>query len=104
MQVAVLYRDIRTYGEREDLYYEARKRGVIFIRYDMDRKPDSVAADGDALRKIDVWEPVLQRQIQLDADMLVLAAGIVPRNNEELAQGSGCPLTRKGSSWKPMSN
>jgi heterodisulfide reductase subunit A len=39
MNVYILYRDIRTYGEREYLYKEAREKGVIFIRYDLDNKP-----------------------------------------------------------------
>jgi len=43
--VYILYRDIRTYGEREDLYREARSRGVLFFRYNPDEKPE-VAADG----------------------------------------------------------
>ena len=37
--VYVIYRDIRTYGLREDLYKEARSQGVFFIRYDLERKP-----------------------------------------------------------------
>jgi heterodisulfide reductase subunit A len=41
-QVAVLYRDIRTYGFREDLYRQARERGVIFLEYDPDA-PDCPA-------------------------------------------------------------
>ncbi len=32
-QVFILYRDIRTYGLLEDYYTEARKKGVIFIRF-----------------------------------------------------------------------
>ena len=39
MDVYVLYRDIRTYGQREELYREARKQGVIFIRYGLEQKP-----------------------------------------------------------------
>ena len=38
-QVVILYRDIRTYGERELLYKEARSKGVLFVRYDVDHKP-----------------------------------------------------------------
>ncbi len=42
--VYVLYRDIRTYGEREDLYREARSRGILFpLR--SGEKPE-VTADG----------------------------------------------------------
>jgi len=35
MQVYVLYRDLRTYGEREDLYTKAREMGVVFIRFNL---------------------------------------------------------------------
>ena len=37
--VFVLYRDIRTFGEREILYKKAREKGVIFIRYSLEIKP-----------------------------------------------------------------
>ena len=37
--VFILYRDIRTYGEREALYKKARQLGVIFIRYSLENKP-----------------------------------------------------------------
>jgi heterodisulfide reductase subunit A len=83
-QVFVIYRDIRTYGQRELLYKEAREKGVIFIRYDLDRKPQ-VKKDGDRLA-ITVKDHVLGRDIEIDADLLILAAAIVPRNNEVLAQ------------------
>ncbi|MEJ2039339.1 MAG: FAD-dependent oxidoreductase, partial [Desulfosarcinaceae bacterium] len=39
LNVFILYRDIRTYGEKEALYQRARDKGVIFIRYDLDHKP-----------------------------------------------------------------
>ena len=42
MNVYILNRDIRTYGEREDLYRKARDLGVIFIRYSTDQKPEVV--------------------------------------------------------------
>ncbi len=38
MGVYILYRDIRTYGEREILYKKAREAGVIFIRYTLENK------------------------------------------------------------------
>ena len=37
--VYILYRDMRTFGEREVLYKEARAKGVIFIRYSLNDKP-----------------------------------------------------------------
>ena len=39
MEVYILYRDMRTYGFREDYYREARQREVRFIRYEPDDKP-----------------------------------------------------------------
>ena len=38
--VYILYKDVRTYGFSEALYTEARQKGVIFLRYDDDNKPD----------------------------------------------------------------
>jgi heterodisulfide reductase subunit A len=38
-RVFVLYREIRTYAQKEDLYKEARGLGAIFIRYGLETKP-----------------------------------------------------------------
>ncbi|MBN2027446.1 MAG: CoB--CoM heterodisulfide reductase iron-sulfur subunit A family protein, partial [Actinobacteria bacterium] len=38
-EVFVLYRDIRTYGFREDVYRGAREAGVVFTRFDDDVRP-----------------------------------------------------------------
>jgi heterodisulfide reductase subunit A2 len=46
MRVFILYRDMRTYGFSEDAYIEARRRGVIFVRYQADIPP-RVTADDD---------------------------------------------------------
>ncbi|MDY6879676.1 MAG: FAD-dependent oxidoreductase, partial [Thermodesulfobacteriota bacterium] len=48
MNVYVIYRDMRTYGEREDLFAQAREEGVIFFRYDPENKP-KVNAGTDGL-------------------------------------------------------
>jgi len=82
--VFVIYRDIRTYGRRETLYKEAREKGVIFIRYDLDAKPKVTVAD-DQLA-LTVKDHVVGLDIELGIDLLVLAAAIEPRNNEPLAQ------------------
>jgi heterodisulfide reductase subunit A len=37
--VLIFYRDIRTYGFREEYYQKARQEGIIFVRYDPDNKP-----------------------------------------------------------------
>jgi heterodisulfide reductase subunit A len=94
MDVYVLYRDIRTYGQRESLYREARERGVVFIRYDLDHKP-RVEKDGDGI-SVTVQDHVLGRDIAISADVLVLASAIVAGDNEPLAQMYKLPLNQDG--------
>jgi len=94
MAVFILYRDIRTYGEREALYRRAREKGVIFIRYDLDRKP-RVVATPEAL-EISVMDHVLRRPLMISADLLTLAAAIVPYRDEQLAQFFKVPMNADG--------
>jgi heterodisulfide reductase subunit A len=84
MNVYVLYRDMRTYGLREELYTRARELGVIFIKFYADGKPKVFTA-GSAL-KVEIVDPILQRPVNLSADYLVLAAGIVPNETQELVE------------------
>ncbi|MDI6796215.1 MAG: FAD-dependent oxidoreductase [Desulfatibacillaceae bacterium] len=93
--VFVFYRDIRTYGEREDLYTEARNLGVIFVRYSLDSKPQVFVEDGALYIK--AMDHVLQMPIQLEVDHLVLAAAIVPRQeNQGLVDLYKCGLNADG--------
>ena len=73
MQVYVLYRDMRTYGKREDLYTKARELGVIFIHYTLLTKP-SVFTEGNDL-VVEVVDPIVQMPVRLNPDYLVLASG-----------------------------
>ena len=84
MDIYILYRDIRTYGEREDLYKEARKRGIIFIRYDLDNKP-KVEEFGGRL-KIEVKDHVLGMPIDIYPDFISLQTAIIPNDIEDLAK------------------
>jgi heterodisulfide reductase subunit A len=94
MDIFVLYRDIRTYGQREALYREARDQGVIFIRYSLDHKPQ-VKNEGDQL-VVTIRDHVLDREVQMSPDLLVLANAIVPRDNEALAQMFKLSLNEDG--------
>jgi heterodisulfide reductase subunit A len=94
LDVYVLYRDIRTYGQREALYSEARRQGVVFIRYDLKKKP-KVEKSGDSLF-INAMDPILGREITIKADLVVLAAAIVPRDNTELAKMYKLSLNEDG--------
>ncbi len=93
-QVFILYRDIRTYGVREDLYKKARELGVLFIRYNLEDKPQ-VSASGDQLT-ITATDHVLGRKIAFDVDRLVLASAILPNDVSELAEAMKTPLNSEG--------
>ncbi len=94
MKVFILYRDIRTYGEREYLYKEAREKGIVFIRYQVDEKP-LVKVDGETV-SVTVKDHVLGRPIEIETDLLTLATAIVPPNNEALAQFFKIPVNDDG--------
>ncbi len=94
MQVYVLYRDMRTYGFYEKTYQQAREKGVVFVRYSVDDKPQVGLRDG-ALGVSFVDELVGER-IELDADLVVLSTGIDPQDNRELADVAALKLTPDG--------
>jgi heterodisulfide reductase subunit A2 len=94
LDVYVLYRDLRTYGKREDLYRQARELGVLFIRYSLDKKPKVERASLDDREKlrITVTDHILGRPLQIFADYLNLATAIIPRGHESLAKAFKVPL------------
>ncbi len=93
--VYVLYRDLRTYGFKEALYRDARAAGVMFIRFDPETMPE--LCDRDGKLHVSVYDPVLQRRLGINADMLVLSTGIVPpQSNHELGQLLKVPLNEDG--------
>ncbi|MBW1678659.1 MAG: CoB--CoM heterodisulfide reductase iron-sulfur subunit A family protein [Deltaproteobacteria bacterium] len=81
--IFVLYRDIRTYGLLEDYYTQARKAGMIFIRYDLENKPEVTLEKGNL--QVSVYDPSLRENVVLNPDLLTLSSAIVPRENDELA-------------------
>jgi heterodisulfide reductase subunit A len=93
-QVTVLYRDMRTFAERELLYKKARELGVLFVRFDLENKP-RVSREGDAL-SVRVIDHILGREVQIDADLLVLASAVVSHKDEALAQMFKIPLDQDG--------
>jgi heterodisulfide reductase subunit A len=97
-QVIVLYKDIITYGFREQYYTEARKRGVIFIRYTDETRPQVAVNPRDPGRlEVRVWEPMLQRELVLEPDMLALSMAIVPSDGAvDLARMLRVPLSTEG--------
>jgi heterodisulfide reductase subunit A len=83
MDIFILYRDLRSYGLREDLYREAREKGIKFIRYNNEGGiAVSRAQQGLGIEFVD---RVLRRSMVIHCDMLVLASAMVPEKNNALA-------------------
>ena len=125
-QVYILYRDIRTYGFKEDIYRAAREAGVIFIRYEPEQPPQLLTvappfpgervgveaqrnlsvsggnqpgerAGVDGQMKIKTFHHILQKEIIIPADLLVLSTGIVPAaSNSEISKILKVPLDQDG--------
>jgi len=94
VNVYILYRDMRSYGKKEEIYREAREKGVNFFRYTLDEKP-LVRPDGDKLQ-IEFRDSILDRKIAVTADILCLAAAIISYRDQTLAQLFKVPLDTDG--------
>ena len=96
MELYILYREMRTFGEREDIYREAREKGIVFIRYDLENKPLVEKSDGGDSLKITVFEPVLERPVAIEADFVSLQSAITAVGNEELSSLFNVKLDSNG--------
>jgi len=95
MDVYVLYRDLRTYGLRENLYKEAREKGVVFIRYHLEDKP-KVEQNAQGELTVTVRDHILGIPVNLHPDVLTLASAIIVKDQEKLAKLFKVPLTNDG--------
>jgi heterodisulfide reductase subunit A len=94
MDIFILYRDLRSYGLREDLYREARTHGIKFIRYDRE-KEIGVRSVQNGL-EITFADLVLKRKMAITVDLLVLASAVVPEKHNPLAQMFKVPQNDDG--------
>lgn len=91
-----LYRDIRTYGNLELTYEKARNNGALFLRWDPS-KPPQVSASSDGRLCVKTTDDLLdQEELEIKADLVVLATGMRPRNNESLNQILKIPESKDG--------
>ncbi|AJE03541.1 FAD-dependent oxidoreductase [Geobacter pickeringii] len=81
MEIQIIFRDMRTYGLKETYYREASEKNVKFIRYEAETKP-VVAAAGDGFT-VTVPDPVLGQMMELEADLVVLAAAVIPAESSQ---------------------
>ena len=99
MNICVLYRDIRTYGFYEEYYQEARRKGVIFLRYEPEAEPkvSQIRKDGQYLLRVEGEDPVLGEEVAIDADILALSVAMEPSPGAtELAKFYKVPLNEDG--------
>jgi len=94
MNVFIVYRDMRTYGLREDLYREARHKGVAFVRYDFD-KGLTVSGENNRL-EVRCTSQALQREVEIHTDLLVLATAVVTPAENPIAPLFKVPVNADG--------
>ncbi|MFX1586529.1 MAG: FAD-dependent oxidoreductase [Promethearchaeota archaeon] len=94
VNICILYRDIRTYGFKEDYYRKAREKGVIFIRYDEKLEPEVNIINSKLM--VTVNDSCLNEQIVIKPDLIVLSAAFLPTENKELSQMLKVPLEQNG--------
>lgn len=95
-QVYVLYKDMITYGFREQFYTEARRRGVVFLRYDEQHLPQ-VNRTADGKLQVRGWEQVFGCEMILSPDLVALSMAVVPSSGtKDLAKVLNVPLSVEG--------
>ena len=94
-EVTIIYRDIRTFGLKEDYYKKARERDVRFVRYEEDRKPE-VIKDGHGVI-VSVYDPVLNELVEIRGDILALGVATLPNpQNEAIGRMLKVPTNQDG--------
>ena len=84
MDVSIFYRDLMSYGLKEEHYTLAREKGIMFFRYSLEKKPEVTLEDKKlTLRAV---EPVLGESMVIEPDFLVLSTAIIPSGNDILAK------------------
>jgi heterodisulfide reductase subunit A len=93
--VSVLYKNIVTYGFREEYYTEARNLGILFCRYS-DEEPPEVIQWSDRLL-VRVRDLALDRWMDLPADLIPLSMSVTPSHGtRDLAKKLRVPLSSEG--------
>lgn len=94
-QVALVVREVRTYGFAEDLYTRARQAGVQVFRYGseaaprVERTPETIT--------VAVRDQTLGEEVALEADLLVVSPAQVPSDGAgDLSTIFKVPATQEG--------
>jgi len=81
IDTVVLFTDLRTPGNGEDFYRSAQNKGVIFSKGVV----SSVSAAGNAC-SVKFKDLILNEEVDTQADLVVLATGMVPTSGPDLDQ------------------
>jgi len=106
LTIYILYRDMMSYGFNETYFTRARKSGILFIQYDPENKPN-VKPGNDSV-KVEMFEPIIRKNIEIETDLLVLATGVEPDLPSDLAKIFGVEKDEFGffkeaeSKWRPV--
>jgi heterodisulfide reductase subunit A len=95
------YRDIRTYGRgQEEIYEQAARNQVLFLRFDPEEPPavikntDSGKSGNSSSRFLVKVKDTLTfgEEVEVPADLVVLAVGMEPNNVSELVEMMKLPV------------
>jgi len=94
MEIYIVYRHIRTYGLRENLYRQAREQGIHFLRYGLEGGVEVKEDQGHL--QITFLDTTLNRRVSLTPERLILAAATTPPGNDPIAKAFKVPLNTNG--------
>jgi heterodisulfide reductase subunit A len=83
----------------EDLYREARGKGVVFLQYDPESPPivEDASSNGGPSKRVIVHDKLLAQDIAIPCDMVVLSTPLIGQEGaEELAQMLKVPVDEHG--------
>ncbi|MDP2735615.1 MAG: FAD-dependent oxidoreductase, partial [bacterium] len=68
IEITIIYRDMRTYGFKEDYYREASEKDVKFIRYEPEAAPqvEAVVEEGLPVLRVTLPDDILGKKLQID--------------------------------------
>ena len=94
-KVYVLFKDIRTFGLKEEYYNKALEKGIHFIRFGESEMPHlSSVEEGLEVRFHDL---ILGRDLTLRSEIVILGTAIVPdETNRDLAKILKVPIDKDG--------
>jgi heterodisulfide reductase subunit A2 len=86
-------RGIRTYGKQELLYEESSKNGDIYLQFNLESIPQIEQRGNKTYVKV---KDILTagKELETEADLVVLVTGMVPRKNENLVHQLKIPVGR----------